>query len=142
MNFGNWIVVAFILFALFIGMLVTVCVRQDISLVSRDYYSDELVYQDQIKRINNTKALATKPGISKVSNNIVQITFDKQFNIEKGEVRFFCPSNPKSDKDFKLGASENAHQFDISSFQRGMYKAKLLWVMNGKEYYYEEIIYI
>ena len=47
MNFGKWIVVAFVFFSLFIGTLVTVCVRQDISLVSTDYYKEELIYQDQ-----------------------------------------------------------------------------------------------
>ncbi len=142
MNFGKWIVVAYVVFALFIGSLVTICVRQDISLVSKSYYNDELVYEDQIKRINNTGELVTKPNISKVGNNTIQIVFDKQYNIESGNVELFCPSNPKLDKDFKLSVSKNIQQFDITSLHTGMYKAKLLWVMNGKEYYFEEIIYI
>jgi hypothetical protein len=142
MNFGNWIFVAFVLFALFIGALVTICVREDVDLVSKSYYNDELAYQDQIKRINNTYALVTKPAITRVSNNIVQIAFSKQFNIERGGVKFFCPSNPENDKDFIFQPSKNVQQFDTSYLQRGMYKAKFLWVMEGKEYYYEEIIYI
>jgi hypothetical protein len=40
MNWGKWIIVSFVLFAGFIGTLVTVCVRQDISLVSKDYYKE------------------------------------------------------------------------------------------------------
>ncbi len=141
MNFGHWIVVAFVFFAFFIGALVVVCVREDISLVSDDYYNDELVYQDQIERINNTKTLINKPEISKVGNNLT-VRFDQQFNIEKGEMKMFCPSNSKLDKDFVLSAAGNIQQFDISTFEKGMYKAKLLWTMHGEEYYYEEIIYI
>jgi len=63
MNIGKWIVVAFVLFAAFIGTLVVVCVRQDVSLVSRDYYRQELAYQNQIQRLNNTAALLEKPVI-------------------------------------------------------------------------------
>ena len=142
MNFGKWIVVAFVLFAMFIGTLVTVCVKQDISLVSKNYYNDELVYQDQIKRISNTNQLLKKPGISKLDNKI-RIVFDQQFKIQKGRVKFFCPSNPEMDKDFDLDiAGDNSQVFNSDSFQKGMYKAKLTWTMDGKEYYYEEVIYI
>ncbi len=142
MNFGKWIVFAFVLFALFIGTLVTVCVKQDINLVSKSYYNDELVYQDQIVRINNTKMLLKKPSITKDGKGSVQIDFGDQFKIQKGEVKFFCPSNPEADRNFELQSSGNTQQFDTSGFKRGMYKAKLLWTMDGKEYYYEETIYI
>lgn len=142
MNFGNWIVVAFIFFAIFIGTLVTVCVRQDVNLVSKNYYNDELVYEHQIKRISNANALSVKPFIRKNPGNIVEIVFDPQSRIEKGEVKFFCPSNPKADQVFEFKTSINNQQVDISHFEKGMYKARLLWTMNGKEYYYEEIIYI
>jgi hypothetical protein len=142
MNFGNWIVVAFVLFALFIGGLVTVCVTQEVNLVSKDYYNEELAYQDQIRRINNTIRLVKKPVVTKIDDNTFQIAFDKQFNIENGKVSFFCPSDPKMDKDFKLETSDNSQLFDTSFFGKGMYKLKLVWAMDGKEFYYEQIIYI
>jgi hypothetical protein len=142
MNFGNWIVVAFVFFALFIGTLVTVCVKQDISLVSKNYYSDELVYQDQITRINNTNALLSKPEFNKREGGSIEISFDQQYKIEKGEVKFFCPSNPNADKNFAFMTSNNTQQFDITSFPKGMYKARVYWSMDGKEYYFEEVIYI
>ena len=69
MNWGNGIIFSFVLFAIFIAILVTVCVRQDISLVSSDYYQEELKYQDQITRINNTSKLDTQPVIKIVQNN-------------------------------------------------------------------------
>jgi hypothetical protein len=142
MNFGKWIAVAFVLFAMFIGTLVTVCVREDISLVSKNYYNDELKYQDQIGRINNTNLLSEKPSIAKVENRI-RVEFGNQFEIQKGELRLFCPSDPKMDKDFTLSATSGSRQsFDITSMKGGMYKARLLWKVNGKEYFLEKIIYI
>jgi hypothetical protein len=142
MNFGKWIVVAFILFAVFIGTLVTVCVNQDVNLVSKDYYKEELGYQDQIERISNTNQLANKPRISKVDGKI-QILFSDELIIQKGELKLFCPSNPKMDKVFSISEQDgNTQFFEIASLQPGMYKAKLLWTMEGKEYFLEEVIFI
>ena len=53
MNFGSWITVAFVLFAGLIISLVVVCVRQDVSLVSADYYQQEIKYQSRIDDISN-----------------------------------------------------------------------------------------
>jgi hypothetical protein len=142
MNFGKWIVVAFILFAVFIGTLVTVCVKQDVNLVSKDYYKEELRYQDQIDRINNTKQLVDKPHISKV-NGKLEVAFGQEVAVQKGELKLFCPSNPKMDQDYQISVTDgNTQNFEIASLQPGMYKAKLLWTMGGKEYFLEEIIYI
>jgi hypothetical protein len=139
MNFGKWIVVAFILFAAFIGTLVAVCIKQDVNLVSKNYYQEELAYQDQIERISNTTHLEDKPKIAK-GEDVLHVTFNNDLKIQKGQLKLFCPSNPKMDKDYNI--SGNAQSFDISSLQPGMYKARLLWTMGGKEYFLEQVIYI
>lgn len=141
MNIGKWIVVAFVLFAGFIGTLVTICVRQDISLVSKEYYKEELAYQEQIKRISNTQALTDKPSIAKVNSTTLEVTFKQP--VDRGELKLFCPSNPKMDKNFDLKLRVLHNQlFDISSLNKGMYRARLFWTVNGREFFLEEVIYI
>ena len=143
MNFGKWIFISFILFAFFIGTLVTICVRQDVNLVSKDYYQEELAYQDQIQRLNNTEKLQQKPVMKIVENNFLKVDFMQTDDIQNGELKLFCPSNPKMDKNFKLNTSDKGSQLiELSGLQAGMYKAKLLWTMDGKEFYMEEIINI
>jgi hypothetical protein len=142
MNFGKWIVVAFVLFAAFIATLVTVCVRQDVSLVSKDYYKEELGYQEQIHRLNNTAALEAKPVI-RIVDQTLQVNFNQPGKIENGELKLFCPSNAKMDRSFTVTTSdETTRTFEINTLQKGMYRAKLFWKMNGKEFYQEEVIYI
>jgi len=141
MNFGKWIVVSFILFAFFIGTLVVLCVREDISLVSKDYYKEELAFQEQIQRMNNTLKLTQKPIIKLIDQTKIQVEWGDSLKIEKGNLKLFCPSNSTMDEQFKLEPS-TSQTFDIQSLQKGMYRVKLLWMMNGKEYYYEEEIYI
>lgn len=143
MNFGNWIVVAFVLFALFIATLVTVCMRQDINLVSKEYYKDELAYQDQIERIQNTRDLKEKPVIKRINSSTLQLRFNLEAKIQKGELILFSPSNPDLDKSFNLELSHTNTQFiNIDSIQKGMYRVKLSWSAAGKQYFHEEVICI
>ena len=81
MNFGKWIVVAFVLFTVFIATLVTVCVRQDISLVRPDYYQEELVHQRKMTLIQNARTLETLPVIS-VTENVLKVSFP-DFQLQK-----------------------------------------------------------
>ncbi len=141
MNFGKWIVVSFVLFALFIGTLVTLCIREDISLVSKDYYKEELDYQSQIKRLNNTEHLQQKPTIKYIDQVGLKVVWGSNTKIEKGELKLFCPSNSKLDKQFKLKNS-GEQLFEMPSIKKGMYHIKLLWTVDGMEYYYEEEIYV
>ena len=142
MNFGSWIVVSFVLFGAFIGTLVTICVRQDISLVSKDYYKEELAYQEQIDRQNNTERLGIKPEIRIVGKKL-EVNFHQESGIQKAELKLFCPSDSKADKQFLLnnliGGNES---IVVEGFKPGMYKARLLWTMDGNEFYFEEVIYI
>ena len=142
MNWGKWIALSFVLFALFIGTLVTVCIREDVSLVAPDYYKQELDYQKQIERLQNAAQLPSKPEII-VSKGQVQVSFANFGQVEKGELKLFRPSDARMDKIFKLqSASGSAQTFDLSAQQRGMYKASLSWSDGKKEYFMEETLFI
>jgi hypothetical protein len=142
MNIGKWVVTSFVLFAIFIGSLVTVCMRQEISLVSKNYYQEELDYEVQIKRIQNTRELTEKPSITVISDSL-KIYFTHFANLDTGEIRLFCPSNERNDKSFKVYASQSPEQgFLINALPRGMYKAQFRWSIGEKEFFVEEIINI
>jgi len=139
MNWGKWIIIAFVFFALFIATLVTVCMRQDVSLVSTSYYQDELAYQQQIERTNNALSLAEKPVIRVAEPGVVEVNFQQR--ADQGKLRLFCPSNAAMDRAFDLGSSaESLRHFDVQGLQRGMYRARLQWSAAGKEFYIEQII--
>ena len=143
MNWGKSIVLSFVLFAAFIGTLVTVCLRQDISLVSKEYYKEELQYENQLTRLKNFSQLKSKPVIKVLENNTIQITFDRFDNMEKGELRLFRPSDSSKDKKYSIVPTSNATQeFPTTGLAPGMYRAKMLWTMNGKEFFVEEVIFI
>lgn len=141
MNWGKSIILAFIVFATFIAVLVTVCMRQDVSLVTKDYYQEELKYQDQIDRIANTAALANKPVITSTDRRLT-LVFDQLPDIEAGELKLFCPANAAADKTFALKAAAGTTQVLGTDLPQGMYRARMTWRMQGREFYIEKIIHI
>lgn len=142
MNWGKWIVVSFIMFTMFIGTLVVICVRQDITLVSKQYYREELDYQNQIERIENTNALAESPDIT-IVNDSLRITYVRFRNMENGQLKLFRPSDPRLDRQYDLlNSTQQSQAFSIGDLQKGLYKARLFWEQDGKEFYLEKTIVI
>lgn len=140
MNFGKWIVVAFILFAGFIGTLVTVCVRQEVSLVTRNYYEEEINHQQKINRLTNTQHLQVKPEI-KLTADRITVSFSDFERITEGELKLLRPSNARLDRTFKVAPSQqDEQQFSLTASDRGLYRASLKWEMDGQEYYIEKVI--
>ena len=142
MNWGKWIIVAFILFAGFIATLVTVCMRQDVSLVSREYYKEEIEYESQMDRIKNANELLQKPIIEK-SGDYVTIDFNRFKDVEQRQLRLFRPSDARMDKTYELRSSFGTKQtFPIDGLKKGMYRARMQWLMKGKEYFIETVVNI
>ena len=140
MNWGKSIVLAFILFATFIGVLVTVCMRQDVSLVTKEYYKEELAYQAQIDRIGHTASLSEKPQIE-IQEGLLKITFKDFKNVQSGVLHLFRPSDPELDKQYELRpGGESQQYFSMSGMRKGMYRARLTWTMESREFYLEEIV--
>jgi hypothetical protein len=143
MNWGKWIVVSFVAFATFIGFLVTVCVRQDINLESKEYYKEELAYQQQLDRKQNASELEYKPEFSIDNNRNLKLTFQFLNRVESGQLILFSPSNPEQDAHFQIQSRGTKEQlFDVSKMNGGHYKARMKWTMDGKEFFVEETIFI
>jgi hypothetical protein len=131
MNWGKSIVLAFVGFALFIGVLVTVCVRQQVSLVSEDYYNEELNYQQQIDELTNAARLEDKPVIS-VSRKQIQVA-----GLHRGELKLLRPSDSQFDALFMI---DSIKTFDLSTYPSGRYNASLRWHEDGKTFLMKESI--
>ena len=140
MNWGKSIALTLVAFALFIGSLVTVCIRQDISLVSKQYYHDELRYQQEIDLMNNTAALHIKPVIQ-VEGEYVEVHFEGLDGIESGTLKLTRPSDANYDATFDL-SEHHGQRFELTGFPKGKYNARLNWKMNGREFLMKYQIYL
>jgi hypothetical protein len=134
----KWVVSAFIGFALFIGTLVFICVRQDINLVSVNYYQEELVHQQKMDQQQNMVELKERPVII-LENEQVKLTFAGLNKLTKGELKLTRPSDAKLDQHFKLN-QDTQQNFPLRISEKGLYRVTMQWTMNGKDYYFEKLM--
>jgi len=136
----KWVLAAFVFFGLFIGTLVVICVRENVNLVSNDYYQQELDHQQKIIQQANANQLKEKPQLS-FENNSVRLLFPFSSSIQKGELRVMRPSDDRLDQRFELNVMDGDNQlFPLKVWQKGLYRVSLTWTMEGKDYYFEKVM--
>lgn len=142
MNWGKSIIIVFISFAAFITALVVICFREDVSLVSKKYYEDDLHYQQRFEAMENANALMNKPTINIVSKSLT-ISYADFKNIESGTLTLMRPSNISQDKVFQLKpVQDSVQQFELVQVNSGLYKLKLEWKEGTKQYRIDKTIVI
>ena len=142
MNWGKWIFVSFVVFAAILCVLVVISIKQDVNLVSKDYYKEELVYQQQIERMKNAASLTDKPEIS-LQHETLTLSCDYLSQVTQGSINLFRPSNEKLDQHFEFDSvSDSSIHFKVKPLVPGLYRAQFSWEMNNKGYYFEKAIYL
>lgn len=141
MNWGTRIVIMYLGFVALIVTMVVVSMRQQVDLVTPDYYAKELKYQSNIDKANNHNQLISSLKCSINGDNIV-IDFPEEHKSESisGEVLVYKPSDAKSDKVISIVAVNGQMTIPTSVFSKGMYKVKIDWTVNGKSFFYEQVI--
>jgi hypothetical protein len=140
MNWGKAIVLSFVAFIAFVGVLVVLSVREDVSLVSENYYPEDRAYGEQIARMKNAVELAEHPAISiDAGARSLVVSFPEGYAdlVESGKVVLFRPSDKSLDQTFELNSGFPS-PFALASLEPGRYKVMLTWTMGGKEYYIEK----
>ncbi len=139
MNWGSWIVVSFILFAIGTFVMVYISISTNVDLVIDDYYEKELKYQDHIELVKSTNALEQKVDMEFTASSLL-IKFPNIDNSDKysGTVYFFRPSDKRGDfeKDVIID-STYSQSFSTSIFAKGFWRAKISWNVGNQQYYSE-----
>jgi len=136
----KWVVAAFVFFALFIGTLVVISIRQDIGLVSKNYYQDELKHGEKMAQQANANQLSEQPEIT-FENNSVKVVSPLFSTIESGKLKVQRPSDERLDQQFEISAGGGASQsFELKVWERGLYRVSMTLKMDGKEYYFEKLM--
>ncbi len=144
MNWGYKIIIVFIVFAAGILTLVTKSMRTKIDMVTKDYYAEELKYQQVIDGKKNAGALSAPVLIAQQAEGIA-VTFPQELhgtNIT-GKIKFYRPSDAGMDVEMPLHlSSEGMLVINRQLFHKGNYLVKVQWENGGKPFYQEESLHI
>jgi nitrogen fixation protein FixH len=141
-NWGTGIVIGFIFFIGFIMFMVVTMMTDkgyNHDLVTEEYYKAELVYQEEIDAEQNGMSLSENVSIRN-DNNGITVTFPKNldYNIIKGTVSFYRPSNKKLDFDFPIVLTSNKLLIPDNRLLEGRWDIKVNWTYEEVHYLYKD----
>ncbi len=145
-GWGVGIFVFYGVFVLFILGLVVLTTFHRHSLVTEDYYEEELRYQDQIERMRNANQLSAGLDISfDRSNRQIVLNYppDAVLGELKGTVTMFRPSDADHDVVYPVQVDRDGRQYiRTDNLLRGLWRMKIDWQSAGDAYYVEEVVII
>jgi hypothetical protein len=139
----NWGTKLMLVFSCFIGAMIALVVmsmKQKVQLVAKDYYKDELRYQQVIHATLLANRLSSKATVQKEDNYVtIQLPQEMEGKQINGTIFFYCAADDSKDKTFQLQLNKYARQqIPLFQFSAGSYLVKIEWTCNGQQYYTEQ----
>ena len=131
MNWGKGIIVALALFVGFILFLVITLMRQDVDLVSEDYYKQEIDYEARIQKEQNGLNSAAKIKIVDQKSFVI-IQLPDSIALTNVLVNLKRPNDEKLDKSFKIEGTKT-FMLPKASLEKGKYDLTIEYTMNQKD---------
>jgi hypothetical protein len=143
MNWGNKLLLVFIAFAALIGTLVYKAMHTKFELVSKDYYKEELRYQQKIDGARNA-ARVSAIGLQQDSAFLTLVMpAEQQGTALTGELLFYCGSDAGKDLVVPLAVNaQGAQQISKRQLRKGSYQLKLRWQAGNEAYYAEKQVQV
>lgn len=140
MNWGNKLLLVFAVFGGMISYMVYRCMETPVDLVNKEYYKDELVYQQVIDGTRKANALSGKVKLQQETATIsLQFPVEMKSGEVRGTVSFYCPSDKAKDRQLPLRVDAGARQeMATRYFSPGHYTVKISWENKGVTYFTEE----
>jgi len=140
MNWGQKLIMVFIVFAIGMIYLVYRCIHVNTDLVTKEYYKDELKYQDVIDGTRMANALSEKVQLNQDNEAItVQLPDEMKNERVSGIIWFYCAADAKKDRHISIEMDADAmQQISKKVLRPGSYTVKLNWKSNNKNYYTEQ----
>lgn len=142
LSWGYKIAFVYIIFVAGIGFLVFKASSQKFDLVTKDYYDQELKYQEVIDQAANTARLSTSLIVEKSASGL-SITFPPEMRNKEKTIDFYLyyPANAKRDFRKSINIDENEFTQALPEAMKGKYELKLSWEVEGVKYYFEKQLF-
>ena len=144
MNWGHKLTIFIVLFLVVMLGMVFYATMQTNEMIDDNYYQKELEYQDVIDAKQNLVNISSNNLISQTFLEVVITlppgTFEK---LEKGNIELLRNDSKANDVQLEIEPNgSNRRTIPKSSLLKGMYKSRIKWTNDGKEFYKEESVFV
>jgi len=142
MNWGNKLLITFVVFGGGMFYLVYRSVTTNFELVDKDYYKNELRYQDVIDGVKRANALSDVVKLTPTDEGLeLQLPAEMRDQRIAGTVHFYCAYDAVKDKKFEVNTDASGKQLlNAKQITSGTYIVKINWNAGGEAYYTEKSI--
>jgi hypothetical protein len=143
LNWGHKLTLVFIVFVGMMATLIYKAMNTNFDLVTKEYYKDELAYQNVIDGTNNANNLSTRPSIATVDDKLV-VNFPDEMKASNvnGTIWFYCAADASKDKRVSLQIAKGQQVMPITDFKPGKYTVKINWEQNNRPFYSEQTLFV
>lgn len=118
----------------------------DVELVYDNYYAKDVVFEQQIRRVERTDALLEKPVLSyQQSKQVLSIAFPERIRDAdlRGNMLLFRPADLHQDRTFQLKLiGDSLQTIPVPDLDPGLWRLKLSWATKGLEYFHEQSLMV
>jgi len=142
-RWGAGVAASIVLFILGILVMVYVAISERVDLVSDQYYDQGLRYQERIDAQRHSTG-AGKVRVA-VLNDTVRLEFPPAVHSRAvtGTIVFYRPADRSRDFTVDLGTDSLGNQVvPTASLDRGLWRVKAEWSVDGRAHYYEQPVMI
>jgi len=126
-----------------IGLVVMACLHST-ELVNANYYDQEIKYQSRIDRETRAQQLGAKAAYDAAARKIViSLPAAQAAKSATGQIQLYRPSAAGLDQQFKLEpAASGVQMLDAAGLQPGLWKIRVSWTVEGRDYFLDQKIVI
>ena len=144
MNWGHKIAIVIVIFLVGMLSMVYFALQQTNEMIDDQYYQKEMTYQQVIDAQQNLQDISDDNLVSQTMYEMVFTlptgTYEK---LEKGNIELI--RNDSKSKDVQLAIVPNGSNRRViskSTLSKGVYKARIRWTSDKREFYKEESVYV
>ena len=140
MSWGNKLLFTFVVFAGMMSYMVYRCMQTPVELVTKEYYRDELSYQQVIDSRRHADALKGKTRlVQEMEAVVLQLPEEMKHQQVSGTILFYCAADASKDKELALQVGMDAQQLiPIRTLSPGRYLVKINWQCGSTPYFAEK----
>ncbi|MBK7946916.1 MAG: FixH family protein [Flavobacteriales bacterium] len=140
MNWGKGLAISLIAFAAMMAAFGIASARRTETLVTENYYAEELKYQERIDAQSRTNALSAPVSIV-LADDRVQLRFPVEMEGKAitGSLKLLRTNDARADRDVAIAAeSDGSFTSEALDLWPGRYDASLEWQVDGITYHTAE----
>ncbi len=127
-----------------IAVFISWAIRQNVDLVRKDYYAEELQFQKRLDQMKQARQMYWKPEISYDRvNDRITLSLPQRGTAVFGKIQFYRPSDAALDQHLQLRLNVDGSQaIDAHKLDRGLWRVRVTWQADAKEFFSEETVVI